>query len=127
MAESRQPARQLEHHQVAHHVGLDVDIGIDQRMTHAGLRGQMDDAIDVGMPLGQPENSLPGRRCRPRGSEALVLAQGLQARELQHRVVVVAEIVDAEDRFAPRQQCPRDVRTDEAGGTGYKNGHGHWG
>ena len=59
--------------------------------------------------------------------EALVLAQRLQPRELQHRVVVVAEIVDAEDLLAPRQQCPRDVRADEAGGTGDKNGHGDWG
>ena len=96
-------------------------------MTHAGLRGQMDDAIDVGMPLGQPENRFPVGDVGLEEDEALVLAQGLQARELQHRVVVVAEIVDAEDRFAPRQQCPRDVRTDEAGGTGDKNGHGNWG
>jgi len=65
---------------------------------------------------------------RPHGksqSKALVLAQRLQPRELQCRIVVVAEIVDAENPFAPRQQSPRDVRADEAGNTGYKNGHGY--
>ena len=69
-------------------------------MAHAGLGRQVDDAVEVGMPVGQRQHRLAVGDVGLEEGEALVLAQRLQPGELQDRVVVVAEIVDADDRLA---------------------------
>jgi len=96
-------------------------------MPHAGLGGQVHDPVEAGILAGKRQHRLAVADVGLEKGETPLLAQRLQPRELEHGVVVVAEIVDAEDLFAPRQQRPRDVRADEAGGTGDKNGHGLWG
>ena len=93
-------------------------------MAHAGLGGQMDDAVDVAMPVGQRQHGFAVGNVGLEEGEALVLAQRLQAGELQDRVVVGAEIVDADHRLAARQQGAGDVAADEAGGAGDEDGHG---
>ena len=92
-------------------------------MPHTGLGGQMDDAVDVAMPVGQRQHGLAVGNVGLEEGEALVLAQRLQPGELQDRVVVVAEIVDADDRLATRQQGAGDVAADETRGAGDEDGH----
>ena len=76
------------------------------------------------MPVGQRQHRLAVGDVGLEEGEGLVVAQRLQPGELQDRVVVVAEIVDADHRLAARQQGARDVRSDEPGGTGDEDGHG---
>ena len=108
---------------MAHDVGLHVDVGVDQRMPDAGLGGQMDDAVDVAVLAGQRQHGLAVGDVELEEGEALVLAQRLQPGELQDRVVVFAEIVDADDRVAARQQGAGDVAADETRGAGDEDGH----
>ena len=123
MLQVPEPARQLEHHEMAHHVGLHVDIGIDHRMADAGLGRQVHDPVEVAVPAGQRQHCLAVGDVGFQKGKALILAQGFQAGELQDRVVVVAEIVDTHHSLAPGQQGPRDVRPDEAGDSGDENRH----
>ena len=46
-----------------------------------------------------------------------LVAQRLQPGELQHGIVVVAEIVDSDDRLSPREQGSGDMGADETGDT----------
>ncbi|OIQ68384.1 hypothetical protein GALL_500240 [mine drainage metagenome] len=52
---------------MAHDVGLDVGVWIDQRVTHPGLGGQMHDPLDIGVRGHQIANRLV-ILCRGHGS-----------------------------------------------------------
>jgi hypothetical protein len=60
-------------------------------------------------------------RPAPRGARSY---KGIQAGLFQRHVVVVAEVVDAGDGVAPRQQRPAHGGADKAGRAGYENVHG---
>jgi len=92
-------------------------------MADARLGRQMDDAVQAGIAPGQGQHGVAVGNIGLEESEGPILAQRLQPSELQDRVVVVAEIVDAEDGLTPCQKGPRDVRSDEAGDAGDEDGH----
>jgi hypothetical protein len=120
-----QPARQFQQDEMPHHVGLHVDIGVDLRVADPRLRRQVDDPVEIAMALGQPQHGLAVGDVALDEGESGRLAQRLDPRELEDRVVIVAEIVDADDRLASRQQGAGDVRADEPGDTCDENGsHG---
>jgi len=45
MAQPIDPPRRLQDHQMAHHVGLDIGVGIDQRMSNSGLSRKVNDLV----------------------------------------------------------------------------------
>ena len=59
------------------------------------------------------------RKVKPLSSRS-----GFSRANFRTGIVVVAEIVDADDRFAPRQQGAGDVAADETRGAGDEDGHG---
>ena len=80
-----------------------------QRVAHAGLRGEVDDAVEA----------LCGEELLHAGAvghveldeaEARVRRQPRQAVLLELHVVVVVEVVQADDLVAARQQAQRGVR-----------------
>ena len=80
----------------------DVGLGIDERIAHAGLRGEMDDAREAAVReqlrrrarVGQVEAFEPESR-QP--------FEARDARLLQRDVVIGIEIVDARDGVRPRR------------------------
>src|SRR5205085_10899563 len=82
-----------------------------------------DDAVDVPVAIGQRQHGLAIRNVGLDEGEALVLAQWLQPGVFQDRVVIFAEIVDADHRLAARQQGAGDMAADETRGTGDEDGH----
>ena len=122
--QAAEPAGQLQHDQMTHDVGLDVGVGIEDRLPHTGHRRQMHDAVDAGMGVGQRQRRLALRNIGLQEGEVFGFAQRLQAGEFQDRVVVGVEIVEPHHLFAPRQQGMRDLAADEAGDTGDQDGHG---
>ena len=52
-----------------------------------------------------------------------LLLQDRETRELQAHVVVVVEVVEADDLVAAREQLLRGVEADEAGGAGDEDLH----
>src|SRR5690242_10159406 len=126
MPERRQAPRKLQHDQVPHHVGLDVDVRIGHRLANAGLGSEVDYPVDLAMSVGQRQHRLAVGDIEFEEGEGLAVTQWLHPGELQDRIVVRAEIVDSQDRLAPRQQGMRDLATDEAGHAGDQNGHELW-
>ena len=105
-------------------VALDVGAGIRNRIAHAGLRGEVDHAVE----------RLAGKQLAHGGfvfeaaldeGEARFLAQQRQARFLERRVVVVVDVVEADDGVAAREQRAGHVESDEAGGAGDEHVHGY--
>ena len=112
-----QPPRHFQHHEMPHHVGLHVDVGVDLGMADTRLGGEVNDPVDVAGAVRQLQHRRPVGDVRLDEGEARRLAQRLQPGELQHGIVVVAEIVDSDDRLSPREQGSGDMGADETGDT----------
>jgi len=114
-------AAQLQHVDEAGQVAVDVGMRVFQRVTHAGLGGQVDDPgrLDLveqrgqAVAVGQVEHADIGVR-----------AQRGHAITLDLRSVVVVVVVQADDALAALTQGLAGVGADETGGTGHENRHG---
>src|SRR5262249_5322144 len=101
----------------ADEIGVGVGMRVDQRMTHARLRGEMHDMREAllleqrrhagavsEVELGETERRMPGQFVEPRPPEC--------------RIVIGVEIVEADNGAGVGQQTTRDMEADEAGGAG---------
>ena len=116
------PSRQLQQVEVAGDVGADIGARVFHRIAHAGLRGEMHDAVHA-------FERHPVHRfvVGDVGAQEGKAGQAAQAREpgaLQHRVVVAVEIVDADYRLAAAKERSGGMHADEAGDAGDENAHG---
>ncbi len=103
-------------------VRLHVGVRILQRVAHAGLRGEVDDGVEVAF-LEQVFHHHAVGDVVLEEAEVGVGLELLQPRELQRRVVVVVEVVDADHFVAALQQDLRDVHADKPGGAGEQDFH----
>ena len=103
----------------SHYIALDIGVGIDQGVSHPGLPSEVDHSIDLfaveelvdPLTVGQIETHKTIARigvalrhsfrsqCRP------VDARRCKPRKFQLRVIVVVEIVDADDLISLFHQC----------------------
>ena len=100
----------LEHVERAGDVAVDVRLRVLERITHAGLRGQVDDARKFLAREQRLHAALVGEIHLHETELRLPLEDG-EARALQVRVVVVVEVVEPDHFVATRQQLVRDVRS----------------
>ena len=101
---------------------LHVHVRIFGGVAHARLRRQVDHAFR----LVGGERRLHRRavgQVRLHVDVVRVVDETRQPRLLEGDVVVVVQVVETDDRIAPRQQYLGHVRTDETGGTGDQNLH----
>lgn len=107
-------AAALEHIDETDDIAVDIGMGILQRIAYPGLGGKM----------GHPVEASGGkqlRHARPIGqvqfqeSEGPVLLQPGQARLLQADIIIVVQIVDADNRVAIGEQAHAQVVADKAG------------
>jgi hypothetical protein len=111
--------RNLEHVDVADEVRLDIGARVLDRIAYAGLRAEVDDAIEFAS-LERTPNRLVVREVDPFELETPGTAHS-QLREavfLQSRIVTVVDAVDADDVVAASQQPARNTKADEAGSSG---------
>ena len=106
---------------MADQVGLDIGAGVDQAVAHAGLGGEVDDAVGVAAGFGQRRRIGD---VAAHEAEIVVFLQPRQPRFLQRHVVIVVEIVDADDGVAALEQTDRGMHADETGRSCHKYGHG---
>ena len=111
---------QLQHVDEADQVAVDVGVRILERVAHAGLRGEMDHAAEAVL----VEQRFERRRdpCRSSSRDLDVGAQRGDAIALELRIVVVVEVVQADDVRAARAQFAAGVGADETGGAGDEDG-----
>src|SRR6266480_4622485 len=94
-------------------VAIDVRVGILERIAHAGLSRQMNDAIGRFALEDIFHSSLVGNVDLDE-AETVALNQPLQSRLLQGNVVVVVEVVQPPNTVAAREQSLRDMHPDES-------------
>ena len=117
-------AAELQEHHLAHHIGLHVGVGIDQGVAHSGLGREMDDPGDrSALRRDRRGHGLAVGDVGAGEGEARVWLQQGEPRFLEAHVVVVVQIVHAEDALAAREQRPAHVEADEAGGPGHEDRH----
>ena len=114
-------AAAFEHVGETDQVAVDVGAWVAQRIAHTGLRGEVGDGIEAL----RREQGL--HRCSI-GQIALDEAESLMACELgdacalQAGVVVIVEVVEADDDVARLEQALGEVVADETGGAGDEKG-----
>jgi len=98
-------------------VAAHVRLGVLQRIAHACLRGEVDHARTGSRENSErmPSSSATFELFEP---EAGVLAQPFETGLLEADVVVVVQVVDADDFVSGGKQPLRDVHTDESGRAG---------
>ena len=113
-------AASFEHVQESGHIARDIDMRVLGGVSHAGLRGEVHDGVEA----------VPGENLLDCGAIGKIRAHELEtgqflqsgkARLFQADVVVVVEVVQADDRIAAFKQSPGAVVADETGGAGDQN------
>lgn len=106
----------FEHVAKADEVALDVGLRVGERVAHAGLRGQVNDALGL---LSSKDGHQACCVCHVGFDEAELLpgAQLLQPGFFEGGIVVVVEVVQANDFVAACQQYECCVHANKAGRT----------
>ena len=106
----------------ADQVGIHVGMGILQRIAHPGLRRQIDHPLGLvlGKNLGQRR---PIFQTGPKVGKAGMRLQPGQPRLFQGHVVIIVEVVVADDLIAALQQPQRQGRADKACAAGNQDFH----
>ena len=104
----------------ADQIGVDIGVRISERVSHARLRGQMD---DHGKPIPREQRRYRHaiRHIEPFELKARVVAQDIEPGGLQPRIIIGIEIVDPDDAVAGLQQPLRHVESDEPRRPRYQN------
>ena len=92
-------------------------------MPHARLRREVNDAVQILAAIDRGEDGLAIGDVEPAEGKAGIGFEPRQTRPLQTRVVIVVEIVDADDLLATPKQRLGDMKADETGSTSDKNRH----
>jgi hypothetical protein len=107
-----------EPNQVRVHVGL----GVRQRIPDAGLSREVNDPGRP-VPLEQVWHPVAVTDVQWLEHEPGEWRELGEARALEVWVVVLAEVVDADDSLAVREKSPGDVEANESGRSGDEDGH----
>jgi hypothetical protein len=97
-------------------IRVDIDVGMAQRVTHARLRSQVDHAREA-FTLEQAGDARPIGKIKALEPETGLLLEDRETSVLDLGIVVVVDIVEADDRPARRQQALGDMEADETGAT----------
>ena len=62
VGQTRQAPTGFQHHKLAHDVGIHVGIGVDERVAHPGLGGQMDHPVRFRLRVEELEKALAFRK-----------------------------------------------------------------
>ena len=100
--------------QEAGDIAGDVDVGVFGGVADAGLGGKMHDPLGLVLGEGGLDRSAIGEISGDMGV-AGQRQQPIQPRLFQSRVVIVVEVVEADDLLAAGQQDLGNVGADEAG------------
>src|SRR5438105_15384603 len=95
-------------------VGLDVGLRVFQAVADASLRAEVDDTVDLER-IGDALQRLSVGEIHAFETNAIakLLLQLRHPRLLQARIIIIVEIVDADDLVAAFEQCPRYGSADE--------------
>ena len=97
-----------------HQIAVNVGVGVRQRIAHTSLGREVDDSLRPDAPE-QFGRALPVRQVQLPELESWPTQKLLQPILLQGGIVVVVQVVHAEDFLAFVQKALRHVETNKAG------------
>src|SRR6476469_7422110 len=115
-------AAALEHVERAGDVGLDIGVGMIERVTHAGLRRKMDDPLGPLRGKHRLDHLTLGKVSLDE-MESVAALEPPKTGLFERDIVIGAHIVEANDLVAAVEQPGHRVETDAAGGAGNKSAH----
>ena len=95
-------------------IGVDIGVGVNERMSHAWLSPEMDDIWEP-VPGKERRYAVAIGQVEPGKPEGGVHRQPRQPRFFQGWIVIGVEVVQADDRVPILQQPARDMVADESG------------
>lgn len=106
------------------HIAFDISIRVGDRITHARLRGKVDDKIEVEVSKQLFYQSLVRDVAFDEGKRLPVPRQHLKPFFFQRDIVIVGNRVEADDMDAGKllDQCFGKMAADEAGGSSNQDG-----
>src|ERR1700681_2585591 len=110
----------FQHIQKPRNVGIDIVVRRRERVAYAGLGGEMDH-------IGKPAVAEQDRHAIAVVEVELVETERVEPGELgkarlfERGIVILIEIVDADDGASARRKPLRHMESDESGGAGTKN------
>ena len=115
---------ELKHVEMPDEVRLCVGFRIGEAVADAGLRAEMHDPVEVGG-SSQFFQRACVREVELIEAEAIaeIGAQPIEPGALQRRIVIIVEIIDADDLLAPRQKRASGRRANEASHPRDENRH----
>jgi hypothetical protein len=93
------------------------------RVAHAGLRAEVDDAVEIQSLQALKQPIFGEIRFDHMEAVAMVLAQLRDPVALELHAVIIVEIIEADDRLATREQPLADMKADKAGRAGHQGRH----
>ncbi len=102
---------------------LDIGIGVFERIAHPGLCGEVDDAGEVLVGRDQGEHAVAIGDVELGKDKIWQDVQLGEPRLLQPRVVIVVDVVDADDAVTAVQQSFGGMEADKPGNTGDEDRH----
>lgn len=115
-------AAAFEHMESACDIGLDISVGVVQRVADAGLRREMDDALWPLLGEHRLDHLALGQVCLDE-MESVAALEPPKTGLFKGDIVIRAHIVEPNDLVAAVEQPGRRMETDEAGGAGNQNAH----
>ncbi len=104
---------------------LDIGLRVDEGLPYPRLGGQIDNHLRL-LFREEPADGILIGDVHLQEFEILPRLDLPDPIDLQTDLVVVVEIVEAEDIFAPVQKFPTEMESDEAGRAGDEDLLGHW-
>jgi len=103
-------------------IGLDVALGMCDAVAHSGLGRQMRHTAEV-VRLAKGVQNFGVRQIHPSEREGCVLFQQRQAIPLELHVVILIQIIQADNAVALPQKVLRQVKADESRSAGNQDMH----
>ena len=114
-------AATFENVEKAREIGIEVGMGILQRVAHARLRGQVHHRTEAAV-AEDGLGTLAVGKIELVKSEVLELPQHRKPRFLERGVIIIIDTVNADDRTAAFKKPPRQRKADKARGAGDQDG-----
>lgn len=118
---TRAPSNSSSTRWEADQIAVHISLRIDQRIPHACLRGEVNH--NIGASRFEQARGRGGGEIDPVKREPVAAGEQRQPVFLEAHLVVVTEVVDADDGVAAVQQPPGEMKSDETSRAG--NDHSH--
>ncbi len=101
-------------------IGIDISMRVGQGVTHPGLGGQVDNCIKLVISK-ECFHAAAIRDIAFYKRETLFISQLLETTVFKRYIIVVVQVIQANDLITTSQKALTEMGADEAGGSGYQD------